>query len=175
MDDEEVNKTIWEKCKESLGGACRNLQAASRRLWVGVPPHTTSCDFNMKVDFPPPFILSVSFIALSCCIQFPNFNFVDNNFCISKKFNNLETLKMTQKYNHYNHCTEKGGRQQTYSSPAYKMMDIRIKQTLHKEAQEGGFPALTLAYMQSNCRQSPPVYESSTVPWGSTPLQLSNL
>jgi len=32
MDDEEFNKTIWEKCKESLEGACKNLRAASRRL-----------------------------------------------------------------------------------------------------------------------------------------------
>ena len=32
MDDEEFRKTIWEQCKESLGGACKNLRAASRRL-----------------------------------------------------------------------------------------------------------------------------------------------
>jgi len=69
MDDEEFNKTIWEKCKESLEGACKYLRAASGRLWVEVPPHTTSCDFNMNIDFPPPFILSFRFIALSCCIQ----------------------------------------------------------------------------------------------------------
>ena len=41
---------------------------------------------------------------------------------------------MTQKNNHYNHCTEKGGRWQTYSSPAYKTMDIHIKQTRHRRA-----------------------------------------
>jgi len=43
---------------------------------------------------------------------------------------------MTQIY-HYNHCTEKGGRRQTYSSPAYNMMDIHIKQTLHKRRTGG--------------------------------------
>jgi len=67
VDDDEF-KAIWDKCKESIAGACKALQASIRYLWVGGPPHTT-LDIStvyLWVWVPPCTTSYISFVLDTC-------------------------------------------------------------------------------------------------------------